>query len=50
VVPTLIQVHPMRTSSLATCRAPIDGYKALEMVVAMEQSVQTGGWVELPLR
>jgi len=28
----------------------IDGYKALEMVVAMEQSIETGGWVDLPLR
>ena len=27
----------------------IEGYKALEMVIAMEQSIQEGGWVELPL-
>jgi len=28
----------------------VDGYKALEMVVAMEQSIETGAWVELPLK
>lgn len=28
----------------------IEGYKALEMVVAMEQSIETGGWVTLPLK
>lgn len=27
-----------------------EGYKALEMVVAMEQSIQTGHWVDLPLK
>jgi predicted dehydrogenase len=27
-----------------------EGYKALEMVIAMEQSVETGQWVELPLK
>lgn len=27
-----------------------EGYKALEMVVAMEQSVDQGGWVDLPLK
>ncbi len=26
-----------------------EGYRALEWVVAMEQSVETGGWVELPV-
>ena len=32
---------------------PIPGeesYKALEMVIAMEQSIETGNWVELPLK
>jgi len=28
----------------------IEGYKALEMVVAMEASVETGAWVDLPLK
>ena len=27
-----------------------EGYKALEMVIAMEQSIETGSWVELPLK
>ena len=27
-----------------------EGYKALEMVIAMEQSIETGQWVELPLK
>lgn len=28
----------------------IEGYRALEWVVAMEQSIETGTWVELPLK
>jgi UDP-N-acetylglucosamine 3-dehydrogenase len=27
-----------------------EGYKALEMVIAMEQSIETGSWVNLPLK
>lgn len=27
-----------------------EGYKALEMVIAMEQSIETGVWVELPMK
>lgn len=28
----------------------VDGYRALEMVIAMEASIEQGGWVELPLK